>query len=197
MNETIIALIVTSIISVVSLIVSIRSYLIQKPKLKINITDKDCDLVYGNMCAKDDKPISNKVGCVNFNIINDSSVDIEVKDIKIKINKGLHRLIPKNNPFWEFCYFYYMGENNEIDWDGCGINYIHEGLSVPVKIKSYSIKSGVCLFYDFPNRTNKKLKATIILYSAVGKIKKKLKFVIYDENYISSEMKDVQLSLKN
>lgn len=197
MNETIIALIVTSILSVVSLIVSIRSYIIQKPKLRINITDKDCDIVYGNMCIKDDKPLSNKVGCVNINIINDSPVDIEVKDIKIKINKDLHRLIPHKNPLWEFCYFYYMGKNNEIVWDGCGINYIYEGLSVPFKIKSYSIKSGVCLFYDFPNRINKKLKATIILFSAVGKIKKKLKFVIYNENYISSEMKDVQLSLKN
>lgn len=197
MNETILALIITSVISLISLFISIKSYFISKPKLKISITDKDCDIVYGNMCAKDDKPISNKVGCVNINIINDSPVDIEVKDIKIKINKDLHRLIPKKNPFWEFCYFYYMEKNNEIVWDGCGINYFYEGLSVPFKIKSYSIKSGVCLFYDFPNRINKKLKATIILFSAVGKIKKKLKFIIYNENYISSEMKDVRLSLKN
>lgn len=197
MNETIIALIVTSIISIISLVISIKNYIIQKPKLKINITDKNCDVIYGDLRATNDRDPGRKIGCVYVNFINNSPVDIEVKDVKVQIGKNLHRLIDKKNPFWEECYFYYITETNEERWDGTGIYYKQEGINVPLKIQSYSIKSGVCLFYDFPDLRKKKLKGKLILYSAVGKIKRKIKFVLYDKNYQSAEMKDIDLYLKN
>ena len=198
MNDTIVTLIITSAISLISLFISIRSYIISKPKLKINITDKKSDVYYGNVCAdEDEKVVSTKIGSVSINIINNSPVDISIRDIKLRIGKNLHRLVFKNNPYWEFCYFFYKDNNNEKIWDGSGINYKEMGFELPLKINSYSIQSGICLFHDFPNTQNKKIKGTIILYSAVGKIKKKIKFIQYDENYVSSEMKDVELYRKN
>lgn len=197
MNETILALIVTSVISIISLIISIRSYIISKPKLKINITDKTCDVYYGNVCAGDDKIVATKIGAASINIINNSPVDICIRDIKLKIGGNLHRIVFKDNPYWEFCYFFYIDNNKEKEWDGSGINYKDSGFDLPTKINSYSIQSGICLFHDFPNIEKSRIKGTIILYSAVGKIKKRIEFIKYDKNYVSAEMKEVELYRKN
>ncbi len=201
MSETIIALIVTSIISVISLIISfiisLKALIISKPKLAISISDKSCDVYYGNVAAKDDKAIATKIGAVAINIINNSPVDIAIVDIKLQIGKDKHRLVTTENPFWEECYFYYINEENERDWDGAGINYKESGFDLPMKVASYSIESGICLFHDFPNITAKKVTGTLLITSAVGKIKKKVKFIEYNKDYISSELKDVMLYNKN
>ena len=199
MNETIIALIVTSIVSIISLVISIKNYIMKKPKLKIAITEKNSDVIYGDLRSNggDAAGMTSIIGCVYVNIINDSPVDIEVKDIKVQIGQDLHRLIDKHNSYWEHCYFYYMTETNEERWDGTGIYYKQEGISVPLNIRSYSIKSGVCLFYHFPDLRKKKIRGKLILYSAIGKITRKIKFVLYNEKYQSAEMKDVKLYLKN
>ena len=82
-------------------------------------------------------------------------------------------------------------------WDGCGINYKQAGVDMPNKVKSYTILSGICLFHDFPNTNSKTKFGKIIMDTAVGKVTKKVKFIRYDSEYISAEMKDVKLYMKN
>lgn len=196
MSIELIGIIITSIISLVSLCISLGTYRISKPKLKIQITDKKSDTYYGDVCLNNEKIMSTKIGAVQINIINNSPVNIYIRDIKLKLKKDLHRLVFKNNKVWEFCYFFY-DEDGEKRWDGVGINYKDEGLDIPLTINSYTIKSGICLFHDFPNVSKKSIRGKIILYTAVGKVTKKIRFIQYDKNYIPAEMKDVRLYIKN
>ncbi len=196
MSVELIGIIITSIISFVSLCISLGNYRISKPKLKIQITDKMSDVYYGDVCLNDEREMSTKIGAVQINIINNSPVNIYLRDIKLKLKKNLHRLVPKNIEVWKFCYFFYDA-NGEKLWDGVGVNYKYEGFDIPLTINSYTIKSGICLFYDFPNVSKKFIRGKLILYTAVGKISKKIKFIRYDNNYISAEMKDVKLYIKN
>ena len=185
------------IISLISLIICLKEYLINKPKLKIVISDKKCDTYFGTVSVSDEKVVNTKIGAAEINIINNSPVDIYIKDIKLKIGKDYHRLVSKDNQYWNDCYFFYYDKEGEKMYDGCGINYELSGISMPNEVKSYTILSGICLFHDFPNTNAKSKWGKIILYTAVGKITKRIKFVRYDENYLSSEMKDVELYRKN
>lgn len=197
MSEEIIAIIISSVLSTISLIISIKTFIINKPKIKIELTDKDCDAYFGKVRLKNDKTSPTLIGFVELNIINNSPVDISIKDIKLKVGKTYHRLIDKNNSYWHDCYFYYLDESGEDVWDGCGINYDECGIVIPNKIKAYSILSGSCLFYHYPIIDSSHKKCKIVLYTAVGKITKRINMKKYDEKYISSEMKDVELFQKN
>ncbi len=195
MSEEMIAIIITSIISLVSLIISLKNYLISKPKLKIVISDKECDSYFG--CVDNEKGImvNTNIGAAEINIINNSPVDIFVKDIKLKIGKNYHGLIDKENSYWEGIHFFYYAENGEKMWEGFGIDYKENGFSMPTEVKSYTILSGICLFHHFPNNQSA-IYGKIILNTAVGKITKRVKFIRYDNNYVSSEMKNIEIYQK-
>lgn len=197
MSEEMIGIIISAILSLISLIISIKSYQISKPKLKIVVTDKKSDVYFGRVCLSNDSVASTLIGAIEISIINNSPVDIFVKDIKLKIGNDCHKLVFRDNPYWEDIYFFFYNENGEKMWDGVGINYQSVGISMPVKIDSYTILSGVCLFHDFPNIDSKSQKGKVILDTAVGKVAKKVKFIKYDKNYISNEMKEVELYRKN
>ncbi len=197
MSEEIIAIIITSVLSTISLIISIKTFIMNKPKIKMELTDKDCDAYFGKVHLENGNTSSTLIGFVELNIINNSPVDISIKDIKLKVEKTYHRLIDKNNPYWKDCYFYYLDKNDEEVWDGCGVNYDECGIVIPNKIKAYSIISGVCMFYHYPNTNSRNKKCKLILYTAVGKITKRINMKKYDENYVSLEVKDVELFEKN
>lgn len=197
MSNEMIAILLTSIISLVSLIISLKNYLINKPKLKIIISDKSTDAYFGLVCVKDDKVVNTNIAALEINVVNNSPVDIYLKDIKLKIGKDYHRLVDKDNSFWEDAYFFYHNDRGEKVWDGSGINYKSEGVQIPTIIKSYTILSSTCLFHDFPTVSSKFQYGRVVINCAVGKISKKIKFMKYDANYISSEMKSVKIYLKN
>lgn len=196
MSSEIIAIIITSIIPAISLIITIKTYVINKPKVKIELTDKDCDAYYGLVCVGDKTELT-KIGAVELNIINSSPVDIGIRDIRLKVDKNYHRLIDKDNPHWDDAYFYYNDDNNEKIWDGSDLSYKERGISTPNNIKAYSILSGLCLFHDFPNIEAKQKRCKLILYTAIGKISKRINLKKYDETYISSEWKDIKLFQKS
>lgn len=137
------------------------------------------------------------IAALEINIVNNSPVDIYIKDIKLKIGKDLHRLVDSRNPFWEEVFFFYNNDKNEKVWDGSGIYYKKSVFQVPAYVSSYTILTGTCLFHDFPNIFSKRKKGQIILNTAVGRVEKKVTFRKYDENYNSAEMKDVAIYLKN
>ena len=97
MSEEMIGIIITSFISLCSLFLGIRNYFVSKPKLKVIISDPESDVYYGLVSKDNDKVMSTMVGAVDINIINNSPVDIYIKEIKLKIGKDLHRLVLKDN----------------------------------------------------------------------------------------------------
>ena len=197
MSEEMIGIIITSFISLCSLFLGIRNYFVSKPKLKVIISDPESDAYYGLVSKDNDKVMSTMVGAVDINIINNSPVDIYIKEIKLKIGKDLHRLVLKDNNYWNDIFFFYYDENGQKMWDGPGICYSSQGIKIPVKVKSYTILSGMCLFHNFPKSNSKIVKGELILNTAIGKVRKNVKFIKYDENYVSSEMKEVELFKKN
>ena len=197
MSEEMIGIIITSFISLCSLFLGIRNYFVSKPKLKVIISDPESDVYYGLVSKDNDKVMSTMVGAVDINIINNSPVDIYIKEIKLKIGKDLHRLVLKDNNYWNDIFFFYYDENGEKIWDGSGICYSSRGIKIPVKVKSYTILSGMCLFHNFPKSNSKIVKGELILNTAIGKVRKNVKFIKYDENYVSAEMKEVELFKKN
>ncbi len=197
MSNEMVAILLTSLISLASLIISINNYLINKPKLKIIISNKECDAYFGDVCARDDKKVPTNVAALEINIVNNSPVDIFIKEIKLKTGKDIHRLVDNSNSFWEECYFFYYNDRGEKDWDGTSIDYGTFGIRVPTTVKSYTILSGICLFHDFPNVSTLRKCGKVVLNSAVGKIEKWVKFRKFDSHYISSAMKDVRVYLKN
>ena len=86
MSEEMIGIIITSMISLISLIISLKNYLISKPELKIVISDKQCDAYFGDVCAKNESIVDTKIGAVEINIINNSPVDIFIKLARIIID---------------------------------------------------------------------------------------------------------------
>lgn len=197
MSEEMIGIIITSFISLCSLFLGIRNYFVAKPKLKVIISDPESDVYYGLVSKDNEKVMSTMIGAVDINIINNSPVDIYIKDIKLKIGKDLHRLVLKDNDYYNDIFFFYYDENGEKMWDGSGICYSTQGIMIPVKVKSYTILSGMCLFHDFPKSNSKTVKGKLILNTAIGKVRKNVKFIKYDENYVSAEMKEVELFKKN
>lgn len=197
MGEQPIAIIITSILSTISLVISLKNYLMNKPKLKIVISDKQRDAYFGTVFVRDEIVAPTKIGFVELNIINSSPVDIFIKDIKLKIDKNYCRYVDKNNSYWKNAYFFYLDKNGEKIWDGGGIDYQKMGIDMPTRVKAYTILSGICLFHDFPNIDFKAKTCKVVLYTAVGKITKKVKFIKYDENYLLTEMKDIELFKKN
>ena len=106
--------IITPFISLCSLFLGIRNYFVSKPKLKVIISDPESDVYHGLVSKENDKVMSTMVGAVDINIINNSPVDIYIKEIKLKIGKDLHRLVLKDNNYWNDIFFFYYDENGEV-----------------------------------------------------------------------------------
>lgn len=92
-----IGIIITSFISLCSLFLGIRNYFVSKPKLKVIISDPESDVYYGLVSKDYDKVMSTMVGAVDINI-----------------GKDLHRLVLKDNNYWNDIFFFYYDENGEV-----------------------------------------------------------------------------------
>ena len=68
--------------------------------------------------------------------------------------------------------------------DGTGIDYADCGLQFPLKINAYDTITAYVLFHNFPSKQIKHCKGKIILNTAIGKVKKKVKLVEYDKSYL-------------
>jgi hypothetical protein len=122
--------------------------------------------------------------------VNNSPVAISIADIKLKVKKELLRPIDNRNSYWECVEFYYTASNGEFTTDGSAIYYQNEGISLPCKIEPYDTLTVVSLFHHFPKSISKKAKATLIFFTAIGKFKKKLTLIEYNEDYSNADYLD-------
>lgn len=179
----------TAIISSASLIISIFNYWNKKPKLKIEITDKDWDCFFGKV-KHESSSIESYIGGAQINIINNSPVAITINAINLIVNDEKLRLIDNKNKYWESVEFYFVDDNGELTTDGSGIYYAESGLILPYKINAYDTITAFVLFHNFPAKLKKKCNAKIVLHTAIGRIKKRVKMVEYDKDYMQSDYRD-------
>lgn len=173
----------TIIISTISLIIAIFTYWTNKPKLKIEITDKEWDCFFGNVLHEGTN-IQSYVGGAQINIVNNSPVAITLNRINLVVDKERLRLIDNKNKFWECVEFYFLDDNGELTTDGTAIDYVESGLQLPLKINAYDTITVFVLFHNFPSKKKKRCNGKIVLYTAIGKVKKKVKLVEYDKSYL-------------
>lgn len=172
------------IISILSIILSVATYWNKKPKLKIKISDKKWDCFFGNAFTDEAKMERNTyIGGAKIMILNNSPVSITISNINMLIGKENLKLIGKDNPYWKEIMFCFV-ENGELAFDGSALNYLECGISLPYKIGAYDSIEAVVLFYNFPKKYMKKCKSKIVLDTAIGKVKKTIKMIEYDENYL-------------
>ena len=182
------AICINIVVTSVTLIITILTYIVRKPKLKIEITDKEWDCFFGIVVLeKTGRPYS--VCGANINIVNNSPVAITVNTIEIIVNKEKLKLINKNNKYWENCEFVFFDENQKLA-PSLDICYAQHGLEVPFKIQAYDTVTAVVLFHNFPVRIKKKCRAKISLGTAIGRISKNVKMVECDGNYLESSYRD-------
>ena len=177
----------TAIISLLSLVLSVANFWKSKPKLRIEIMDRKWDAFFGKV-----RPLNtfSYISGIKFSIVNNSPVSITISDIKMIIQNETLRLINNKNDVWHSVEFYFQDDNGDLISDGCGIDYAEHGFSVPFKLNAYDAITGYALFHYFPAQIQKKCKGTLVLGTAIGKIKKNIHLVEYDKNYIEEDYRD-------
>lgn len=171
---------ITIVISFISLVISVGNSWRNKPKLKIEITDKECDCFFGITMQKN---VQSRISGARINIINNSPVAITLSNIYLEIDGENYNIIDKNNPYWEVVEFYFINDEDELTTDGTAIEYFEGGLDFPSKINAYDTLSAYVLFHNFPAKYKEKCSGKIVMCTAIGKIKKKVNFVKYDSAY--------------
>ena len=179
----------TLVISTISLLISVFNYWTSKPKLKIEITDKEWDCFFGKVLHEGTN-LQHYVGGAQINIVNNSPVAITLNRINLVVGKERLRLIDNKNRYWESVELYFVDDNGEMTTDGSGIYYSESGLSLPRKINAYDTITAVVLFHHFPSKQKKQCNGKIVLGTAIGKVTKRVKLVEYDKNYLEANYRD-------
>ena len=157
--------------------------------MKIEITDKKWDCFFGKVLHEGTN-LQHYIGGAQINIVNNSPVAITLNKINLVVDKENLRLIDNKNKFWECVEFYFLDNDGELTSDGSGIYYAENGLELPLKINAYDTITAVVLFHNFPSKHKKQYRGKIVLSTAIGKVKKKVKLVEYDKNYLEEGYRD-------
>ena len=162
-----------------------------KPKITITITNKRHDCFFGQVKQSRATDYYCIAGAY-INIINNSPVSITLSTLSLVIGKERLDLINKNNEYWEEVVFYFKNRDGMTTSDGTAIPYQDCGLAFPRKLDSYDAITGCVLFHNFPARIRKRCRGTIIVSSAIGRIKKKVVLYEYNEQYAKYELENIQ-----
>ena len=181
---------VTAVISIISLFISISSFWHSKPKLKIEITDKKWDCYFGTVIHDENTSDTLQIGGAKINIINNSPVAITISRICLAVGKERFQYIDNQIPFWETVEISFKDNTGEWTTDGSAIYYSKTGISLPVKINAYDAMTVDVLFHNFPIKIKKKTRGKIELYTAIGRVSKKITLIEYDKNYLEEGYRD-------
>lgn len=183
LNIQTIAIIVSCVISIVSIVIALSNYYQNKPKLKVIINDKNIDCFYGVKMEEEGHKIHYCVAGVYINILNNSPVDIGVSNAYLLLNKEKYIFIKNDIDYWKDTQFLYKKKDGTYDCIESYIPYDENGLSIPTRIGSYDTVSKYLLFHDFPNSIHNNCRAVLVLDTAIGKVKKRIVLHEIDEDY--------------
>ena len=106
------------------------------------------------------------------------------------VGKERFRHIDKQNPFWKTVEISFKDDTGEWTTDGSAIYYSKTGISLPTKINAYDTMTADVLFHNFPIDIKKNARGKIELYTAIGKVSKKISLIEYDYNYLDEGYRD-------
>lgn len=188
-------------IATASLILSIKVYLRDMPKLRIDIENPQYDCFFGNVVTETDdgEVYERRISGVQLTLRNDSAADIEVSGITLKVNAESFRLIENNNPFWDEVYFlvYDSDEQKMVPDYNYAIPYECWGIHLPLVVKSYTSYTGYALFYSFPSNIKNQIKATLCIKTAMGICKKKVKLLEYNDSFQRQEWEEIEQEFRS
>lgn len=183
--------VITIIISISSLIVSIKVYHLNRPKIKVSFLGKNSCFYGATKKIENGTPqLSGYMAGTYIRIKNPSPKPISIGQISLQYLKQKYQLADPNNKIHKEVIFYYPDEGI-INWNGSCIDYKNSGLYIPLVLEAYGVKDCMCLFIFFPKMDYKSVKATLIIDTAIGKIKKHAKFQLYDKNFANEEYNGV------
>ena len=178
-------------VSVASLVIAILSYRLKSPKIKIRIMNKKFDCFFGNvLCEHNEKVHKNRVSGIRLRLINNSPSEISIMGIVLKCNKEIYRLIDCKNDYWTIVEFVFPDADGKESSDGSAIYYSNEGINLPLKLSAYDGKDIAALFYHFPVSIKKKVRAKVVVQTAVGVKSKSIVLREYNERYFNDDYRD-------
>lgn len=188
--------IVSTAIAVVSIVLSVKAYRRDTPKLQIDIENPKYDCFFGDVSTENEQNHihKNRISGIRFTLRNNSAANIEVNGIALKIRSEMFQIISPNNPFWDTVNFFtYDADEQKMIPDYLyAISYSNEGFSLPLVINSYTSSSGCALFYNFPASITGRTTATLYVRTAIGVCKKKVRLLQYDNTFQREELEDVE-----
>lgn len=188
--------IASTVIAIISLVLSVKRYLRDTPKLRIDIENPEYDCFFGDVCTENEqkRTYKNRISGIRFTLRNNSAANIEVSEIALKIRSEMFQIIPPDNPFWDTVNFFtYDSDEQKMIPDYLyGISYSSEGFSLPIVMNSYTSSSGCALFYNFPASITGQATATIYVRTAIGVYKKKVRLLQYDNTFQRQEWENIE-----
>lgn len=180
----------------VSIILSVKAYRRDTPSVKIDIDSEKFDCFFGDASNNLDEARghTNRISGVFLTLRNDSSADIEVTDLKLKVGKEYYNLIDKDNKYWNDVAFLVTDpETGKREPDAIySIAYSCAGFETPRILEAYRSFTGYALFYNFPAKISGKIKATLVVKTAVGTAKKRITLYEYDDTFAKKEWEEIE-----
>ena len=190
--------IITALIAIISLIISIRAYYRDTPKLHIEIRDMEYDCFFGIAVSEQaNKPTSQRIAGINFILRNHSNTKIEILDISLKIDKEFYQRIPNDIHLWRSVTICRKYDTEESINPNFSIPYNECGIHVPCEIDGYHFLTGYALFNNFPPIAKDKVKAKLIVYTALGKVQKSVLIKEYNETFENREFENLNQFFKS
>ena len=114
--------------------------------------------------------------------------------MRLKVKNEYYRLINPTNQYWsEVTFLSFKPEaGKQVPNYGYSIDYCDSGICLPQTIHAYSTVCGYALFTSFPRAIKSKTRATIILTTAIGTIKKHIVLKEYDCTFEREEWEDIE-----
>lgn len=190
--------VISAIIAIVSLILSIKVYKRDTPKLHILISHPRYDCFFGDVILENNERLRRqRISGLRILLKNSSSSNIEVQSLVLRIKKESFRLIPNINPYWDNVTFITKTESGQEINFLYSIQYSDHGIQFPCIVGSYSFLEGYVLFYSFPTTINGKTHAQLIAQTAVGVVRKSVILREYNRTFEKQELEDVKQHYKS
>lgn len=186
----IIAMIITAVVSVASLVLSIVNYFSKKPHLRIKINDKNRDCFY-TIVGSEDSTVYHYVSNIHFNIVNDSPVKITINDIYLSINKEIFLLIDTESDYWNSIVYLIEDGNGEFGRDEIYRDVRKNYIKLPLKIDPYDSVTLSAIFNSTQNNLGNRVKAKMVLTTAIGTISKKVILSEYGLDHLNYELDNI------
>lgn len=181
---------ISAFVAVISLVLSILTHMRQKPKLQILIPDPAENCFYGWRQLDSSGNTYTRVAYIYICLINNSPVAVGAENITISIKgKRLQRILPDND-YWNDTVLFYRDNEKLID-PGTSLNYSEVALRFPVKVAAYNTANGVVLFHNFPSSVSGNCHIEVVMQTAIGKVKKRIRMHEYNRNVINLILRDV------